>query len=94
MKASWLISFLLGPLQHLGLATSRLDNADEYLDGVSRVSASDYWLASLQGVLWLVGVGVVFLWFKGCSKSVVAITVCGWLVVGAINIYLFAIRSV
>lgn len=94
MKVSWLLSFFCGPLQHLGLSLARLDNSNEYLDGVSRVGIADYLLASLQVVIWLIGIGAVFYWFKGESKAVTVMLVCGWILVGALNVYLFAIRSV
>lgn len=94
IKASWLLTFLCGPLQHLGLSLARLDNLNEYLDGVSRVETADYLLASLQVAIWFIGIGAVFYWFKGESKAVVVTLVCGWVLVGALNVYLFAIRSV
>jgi hypothetical protein len=94
IKASWLLSLAAGPLQHLGLALTRLDHANEYLDEVSRVGTSDYIFSSLQACLWLIGLAVVFYWFNGRSKVVAISLACGWVVVGALNVYLFAIRCV
>lgn len=94
INASWLLSLISGPLQHLGLAFSRLDNSSEYLDGVSRVGFTDYIFALIQFCLWLIGVSVVFYWFRSESKIVAISLVFGWVVVGVFNAYLFAIRSV
>jgi hypothetical protein len=94
MKVSWILSLMCGPLQHLSLALSMLDNSDKYIDGVSRTTKSDYLLASLHFALWLVGVGVVFYWFRSKSNPTTVILVIGWVIVGLINAYFFAIRSV
>lgn len=95
IKGSWLLSLLTGPLQHLGLAVSRLDNSNDYLDGVSRLGGFDYLAALIQVALWLIGVGAAFLWFRARSSKVVTLSLaCGWGLVGAVNVYLFAVRSV
>lgn len=94
MKSSWILSLLCGPLQHLGLAISLLNNSDEYIDGVSRVTNSDYIIALFQLTIWLIGVRTVFYWFKCSSKGLLVISIIGWIIIGMLNIYLFAIRSV
>jgi len=94
IRNSWLLSFLAGPLQHLGLAFSRLDNSGEYLDGLSRVGMSEYLMASLQGILWIIGVGAVICSIRSGAKLVMAIVVFSWIIVGVINVFFFAIRSV
>lgn len=94
MRESWLFSLLAGPLQHFGLAFLQFDNSNEYLDGVSKVETFDYIVGILQIILWIMGLCIVHYWFNGQSKTINILFLFAWLMVGALNIYLFAIRSV
>ena len=48
----------------------------------------------MQVAIWFIGICAVFCWFKGASKAITVMLVCGWFLAGVLNVYLFAIRSV
>ncbi|HMO03604.1 MAG TPA: hypothetical protein PKC67_04255 [Kiritimatiellia bacterium] len=96
MDTAWLASLILGPLQHLALAIQRLDNSNEYLDGVSRVTGEDYVISLFHLVVWIVGFIAVY----SCSRrepvpkqSIIFIAGL-WFIIGLVNVGLFAVRSV
>jgi hypothetical protein len=95
IKESWFLSVLTGPMQHLGLAVSTLNNSSEYLDGVSRLTGGDYLAASLHLAVWVFGSGVLVFYSKRTiSKPAIILISIGWCVIGVLNLYLFSIRSV
>jgi hypothetical protein len=95
IKNSWVISFLTGPFQHLGLAAKQSNNANEYIDGISRVGVAEYFIASLQIALWAFSVALVIYYCKGTMQvTIKVLAVLGWGLIGMLNVYLFAIRSV
>ena len=81
-------------MEHLSLAVHQLDNGNEYLDGQARITGSDYMVAGVALAVWLAGCIGCLVLPTNKKPWVRFVLLLFWLVVGAVNVYLFSIRSV
>lgn len=90
----WILSFAQGPVEHFSYAWHSINNGDQYLDGLDRVSAVDYVTAGLHSLTWLLGLIACAILVCNRKPLVLCLVAIFWVTAGVWNVWLFAIRSV
>ena len=97
-SARWQLSAFMGPSEHLGLLINVVKESGEYLDGVRRWPLESVLRLLLHGAVWMGG-AFLCVWLVRSSSQLevfirMKLLLLAWVLVGAVNVWLFAIRSV
>lgn len=97
-SARWQVSVFMGPSEHLGLLINVVKESNGYLDGVRRWPQEAVLRVLLHGAVWMSG-ALLCVWLVRSSSQLemsirMKFLLLAWVLVGAVNVWLFAIRSV